>query len=176
MEIHESISTTVERPSASTREGAVTGSTSRAADWLRRYGVAEVAGVCTALLAAWLADAVGAPLLVIAYAAAAGENVGFYGTIVGRQVAHDWRLAAADGGRYASPHLWRTTRELLLEFGPAELLDGFLIRPFAMALGVRLLGRETGVVAGKLAADLTFYLPVILTYELRRQAARRPRV
>jgi hypothetical protein len=153
----------------------VTGSTSRAGDWLRRYGVAEVVAVCSALGAAWLADAAGAPLLVVAYAAAVGENVGFYGTIVGRQVAHDWRLAAADGERYAAPHLWRTTRELLLEFGPAELLDSFLIRPFAMGLGVRLLGRDAGVVAGKLAADVTFYLPVIMTYELRRQAARRPR-
>lgn len=153
----------------------MTDASSRASDWLRRYGGAEVAGLCTALLAAWLADATGAPLMVVAYAATAGENVGYYAVIVGRQVTQDRRLAAAEGERYAGPHLWRTTRELLLEFGPAELLDSFVFRPFAMALAVALLGRELGVVAGKLAADLTFYLPVILTYELRRQSTRRPR-
>jgi hypothetical protein len=151
------------------------GSVSRAGDWLRRYGLAEVVGVCTALLAAWLADAVGAPLIVVAYAATAGENVGFYGTIVGRQVALDRRLAALEGERYSTPHRWRTARELLLEFGPAELLDSFVIRPLAMGIGVRLLGRDAGVIVGKLAADVTFYLPVILTYELRRHGAGRPR-
>jgi hypothetical protein len=110
---------------------------------------------------------------VVAYAGAVGENVGFYGTIIWRQLSADRRVAGASGERYAGAHLWRTTRELLLEFGPAELLDSLVIRPIAMGLGVRLLGRDAGVIAGKLAADVTFYLPVILTYEMRRQARRR---
>lgn len=147
----------------------------RAGEWLRRYGVAEVTGVCAALLAAWAADAAGAPLVVVAYAATAGENLGFYGTIVGRQVAIDRRLAAGEGERYSIAHLWRTAFELLIEFGPAELLDSVVIRPLAMGVGVGLLGRDTGVIAGKVAADVSFYLPVILSYELRRHAARRPR-
>jgi hypothetical protein len=153
----------------------MTGSSSRVRDWLRRYGVAEVAGVCIALLAAWLADALGAPLIVVAYAAAVGENIGFYGTIVSRQMAFDRRRAALAGEQYSAPHLWRTTRELLLEFGPAELLDSLVIRPLAMGLGVRLLGESVGIVAGKLAADVTFYLPVILTYEMRQHARKNAR-
>jgi hypothetical protein len=157
----------------STRAAAVIESRSRAADWLRRYGVAEAAGICTALLAAWLADALGAPLVAVAYAATMGENVGFYGTIIGRQLAWDRRAARAGGERYSARHLWRTTRELLLEFGPAEVLDSVVVRPLAIGLGVRFLGRDAGVVAGKLAADVSFYLPVILTYELRRRAAGR---
>jgi hypothetical protein len=159
----------------STRVAAVVSLRSRAGDWLRRYGIAEVAGICTALVAAWLADAIGAPPVVVAYAATAGENVGFYGTIVGRQVASDRRLASAAGERYRGKRIWRTTRELLLEFGPAELVDSFVVRPLTMGLGIRFLGRDAGVIAGKLIADVTFYVPVILTYEMRRQAERRSR-
>jgi hypothetical protein len=159
------------RPSA--RVAAVIESRSRTSDWLRRYGVPELMGTGAAMLAAWAVDAAGAPLAAIAYAAAVGENIGFYGVIVAREIAAHHRDASAHGERYDGWHLWRTIRGLLLEFGPAELLDSLVLRPLAMALGVRFLGRQVGVIAGKLAADVSFYLPVILTYELRRQAARR---
>src|SRR5688572_19495682 len=153
--------------------GAQPGSRSRVEDWARRYGIAELAGILTALVAAWLADALGAPVVGVAYAATAGENVGFYGVIITRQVSIDRRVAIAAGLPYRGPGMWRTMRDLLLEFGPAEVLDSLVFRPLAMFLGVRFLGRDIGVVTGKLAADITFYLPVILTYELRRQARKR---
>ena len=149
------------------------GSRSRVEDWARRYGVAELAGIVTALVAAWLVDALGAHIVAIAYAATAGENVGFYGVIISRQIAIDRRQAIAAGTPYRGVAIWRTMRDLLLEFGPAEVLDSLVFRPLAMFLGVRFLGRDIGVVAGKLAADITFYLPVIMTYELRRQARKR---
>jgi hypothetical protein len=38
-----------------------------------------------------------------------------------------------------------------------------------MATGTHYLGRSWGVAAGKLAADLIFYVPVIISYELRRR-------
>lgn len=161
------------RPSA--RIAAVIESRSRAGDWLRRYGVPELVGTVAAMLAAWAGDAGGAPLVVIAYAATIGENAGFYGTIVAREIAAHRRDARVNGERYDGWHLWRTIRGLLLEFGPAELLDSLILRPLAMGLGVRFLGRQVGVVAGKLAADVSFYVPVVLTYELRRNAARRAR-
>ena len=59
-----------------------------------------------------------------------------------------------------------------MEFGVAEALDSGLLRPLAMGLGVRFFGRGVGIVVGKLAADLTFYVPVICAYELRRYLAR----
>ena len=138
--------------------------------WLNRYALAELLGIGSALLGGRLAAIVGASVLATGYAGAIGENVGFYGTIVSRQVATDRRLAHAAGERYRLAHMWVTMRELLLEFGPAEVLDSFVIRPLAMAFGALLLGEVSGIVAGKLAADVTFYLPVILTYELRRRA------
>jgi hypothetical protein len=159
-------------PRPSVRLAVVTNTGSRAAIWLKRYGLAELLGTAGALLAAALANAAGLSLVAVGYAGAIGENVGFYGTILLRQVAADRRLAAATGQAYGDARLWVTARELLLEFGPAELLDSLVVRPLAMGLGVRLLGQGTGIVVGKLAADVTFYVPVILTFEARRSRNR----
>jgi pilus assembly protein TadC len=63
-------------------------------------------------------------------------------------------------------------RDLVLEFGPAEALDSLLLRPALMYAGILLAPNlALGVVAGKIAADICFYLPTILSYEwLRRRA------
>jgi hypothetical protein len=159
---------------SSTRVAAVVDLRSRAGDWLRRYGTAEVVGIGAALIAARLAESAGLHAIALAYAATIGENLGFYGTIVARQVAHDVRLARAVGDRYTGRRIWKTTRDILIEFGPAELLDSFVIRPLAMGVGVRFLGRNFGVILGKLVADITFYVPVIVTYEVRRSLEREP--
>lgn len=161
-------------PRPSVRIAVVAEARSRPAAWFRRYGLAELAGLALAIAAGWMAHLLGAHEVVVAYAATVFENVGFYGTIAARQVAADRRTALLTDGAYEPRHVARTFRELLLEFGPAELLDSAILRPLAMGLGVRLLGLEAGIVAGKLAADVTFYLPVILTYELRRKASTPP--
>ena len=49
--------------------------------WVRRYLPAELAGAATMLLAGLVAANLGAPAPLIAIAAVAGENVGFYGTL-----------------------------------------------------------------------------------------------
>jgi len=59
---------------------------------------------------------------------------------------------------------------LLVEFGPAELLDTFVIRPAAIGFTVWLLGPALGILAGKLLADVAFYALAIATHEhLRRK-------
>jgi hypothetical protein len=42
-----------------------------------------------------------------------------------------------------------------------------------MGVATHYLGRGWGVTVGKLLADISFYVPVILTYELRRAVRRR---
>lgn len=120
--------------------------------WLSRYAPAEVAGITGALLAT-------APLDDPAAAAVAGtlgETVGFYAMIFARDVRA--------GGRPG-----RVVRDMVLEFGPAEVLDTLLVRPAAIYLATRALGATTtGVVAGKLAADAVFYTVAIIGYEARR--------
>jgi hypothetical protein len=134
-------------------------------EWLGRYGVAEVLGTAGALGGAELGFALSGNIVVGAYAGALGENLGFYGTMIWRL----WRRARrAQPELAAVATLLDVSRTLVLEFGPAELLDTGIIRPLAMGLGMEALGRFWGALAGKLVGDALFYIPVIASYELRR--------
>ncbi len=145
----------------------------KGAEWLKRYGVAEVAGLCTAVLGSFAARALTGSEIAAAYGGAIGENIGYYGIIIGREVVHDREAASALGRVYGLAGAGRTARNLLFEFGAAEALDSTLLRPLAMAVAVHFFGRGVGIVVGKFAADVTFYVPVICAYELRRYLARR---
>jgi hypothetical protein len=127
--------------------------------WIKRYGLAEICGSVSAIAGSLLVRALTGNEVLAAYGGAFGENVGYYGVIIARE------LRSGEGFR-------RCCRNLLVEFGPAELLDSGLIRPLAMGLGAHYLGQTTGVIVGKIAADVTFYVPVIATYELRRYYAK----
>ena len=143
--------------------------------WVRRYGVAELAGIATALAGSFLVHAFTSSEIAAAYGGALGENVGFYGFIIARELLTDRRDAHADGKAYGSAGMLRSGANLVFEFGPAELLDTILIRPTAMGLATIHLGREWGVIVGKLVADVTFYVPVIFAYEQRRRVTRAER-
>lgn len=137
-------------------------------EWLERYGAAELVGLGTAFIGSLATRAITGSEIAAAYGASIGENLGYYAVIVGREIVHDWRAAFAAGRRYGLRGVSRTGRNLALEFGIAELLDSAVLRPLAMGLGVRFFGRGAGIVVGKIAADVTFYVPVICAYELRR--------
>jgi hypothetical protein len=125
----------------------------RVREWLSRYAPAEAAGITGALLAAAAVDSPEAA----AVAGTLGETVGFYTMIFVR----DLRAGGRPG---------QVVRDMVVEFGPAEVLDTLLVRPAAMYLATRALGTATaGIVTGKLAADAVFYTVAIIGYELRRQ-------
>ena len=142
--------------------------------WLRRYGPAEVTGIATALLGSYGIHALTGNEVAAAFGGALGETIGFYGVIVSREIRSDAAAARAAGLRYG-PRAWlKTTTNLLMEFGGAEVLDSAVIRPVAMGFFTRLWGRALGIPVGKLAADVTFYVPVIFVYEWRRRHASTP--
>ncbi|WP_109211410.1 MULTISPECIES: hypothetical protein [Microbacterium] len=121
--------------------------------WIIRYLPAEVAGTAAMLIAGLLAALwTDAPPL-IALAALVGEIVGFYAVLAvtvyleQSRVTRSRRRAAA-----------RTLGLLVAEFGAAELLDTFLIRPATLMLGVWLIPDALlGMLVGKIAADIVFY-------------------
>lgn len=146
---------------------------SRWLEWIRRYGLAEVAGTAAAIGGYYAGFTLTGNRVAAAYAGALSEAVGFYGILVLRDLVRDAYAAGARRAHYGPREMASTCRNLFVEFGPIELLDGLLIRPLCMGLGTRYLGPRLGVIAGKLVADLAFYTPPILTVELRRRRALR---
>lgn len=121
--------------------------------WVARYLPAEIAGTAAMILAGlgvtlWTDNAA-----VIAAAAVIGEFAGFYLVLAITIHLEQTRL-----GFSARRALGRTVMLLVAEFGAAELLDTFLIRPAAIILGVWLLPDPVwGLLAGKIVADVVFY-------------------
>jgi hypothetical protein len=145
----------------------------RLGEWIGRYGLAELCGLVSAVTGSWLARLATGDAVASAYGGALGENIGYYGVIITREINADARACRDAGRPYGMRDAGRTARNLLFEFGGAEVLDTGVIRPLAMGIGARFLGDTWGVVAGKIAADIAFYVPVIAVYEFRRGRERR---
>jgi len=132
--------------------------------WIRRYGLAELLGTTCALLSALAAARLGANGVTIAVAGAWGEVVGFYLPML-LQEFHAQRR-----NRKLPRALWYTLRNLLLEFGPAELLDTGLLRPTLIVGVVQLIPHlALGVIAGKLLSDCFFYGMAIVGRQVGRR-------
>ena len=138
-------------------------------EWIRRYGVAEIVGIACAFLAVFIVRAMTASVVAIGYAGACGETLGYVGAIAARDFLTAHRHAVRAGGTLGVRQSGGVVLDMLGEFGPAAVLDTFLIRPLAMAAGVRFLGTAIGLIVGKIVGDIGFYVPVILTYEWRRR-------
>lgn len=123
--------------------------------WIKRYGPAEIFAIAGVYAGYFLSEQFSHITWISAYAGAMGENVGFYGVIVYQRLK-------------AKENLWH----ILAEFGPAEILDSLVIRPLALFVGAETMGPMLGLLVGKLAGDVVFYVPVIITHELMRKFKR----
>jgi hypothetical protein len=132
-------------------------------EWLKRYLPSEIAGTITALIAAYIAKYYGSSPLIIAYAGSIGEAFGFYSIIFIQQIIAETKTHH-NSLKFQNYLIIIAT--ILLEFGPAGLLDDLLLRPFFMYWFPFLLKNfALGIIAGKFAGDICFYFLVILSYE-----------
>lgn len=127
--------------------------------WVRRYGLAEIAGTTGAFAGFLLVQSWTANRILAAYLAVACENLGFYGVMAFRELmsAVSWEMR----------QLVVMTGNLMFEFGVAEVIDGLIVRPFSLAGATKLLGDSYGVLIGKLVADVVFYAVTMVFYDLR---------
>jgi hypothetical protein len=127
--------------------------------WRRRYGLAELVGTVALILAALLVRKTTGLLVLAALAGSLAEAAWFYAVLLAREVRQE-RASARLGGFVPRP-LRELGRDLLLEFGAAERVDCLLLRPLCLGLGLAGIGGWSGLLAGKIVADLLFYGPLL---------------
>jgi hypothetical protein len=143
----------------------------RLREWLARYGLAELAGIACALVASTIVRHLTGNAIFTAYAGAWGETVGYSAAILAREL-HGGHVGVTRSERFTVRRIRTMLVDLAHEFGPAGALDTFVVRPLCMGIGQRTLGPTRGLIVGKFAADVVFYIPVIVMYE-RRKLVRR---
>lgn len=138
--------------------------------WRRRYGLSEAIGALIAVLAALAVRRGGGGLVPAAFAATFAEAVWFYASLAWREYRRARGEALAAAPPLAVPAARDVFRNLALEFGAAEAVDSLLLRPACYAIGMRSLGSVPGILAGKLAADVLFWGPVLRAFHWRLAA------
>jgi len=143
-------------------------------EWLRRYGPAELLSVLATLAAAGVTFRLTHHGVGTALAGTWGGNVAYFGYILAADIRQARRARRAVGLPYTGAVLGQNIRALLVEFGVAELADSFLMRPALLYWLPKLLHNlPLGILLAKLAADVTFYVPAIIGYELSKKRLRR---
>lgn len=139
-------------------------------EWLKRYLPAEIVGTLTAVGAASITHVFSDNHLFIAYVGSLGEAVGFYSTVFIQHLLIVNNKRKVKNELFSLTDLLKIIRTIVLEFGPAGIIDGLVLRPFFMYLFPLLLKNFTlGILLGKIAGDFTFYILVILSYEIREK-------
>lgn len=104
--------------------------------------------------------------IITALGGAWGDNLGFYGLILYKDVRERERRDQ----KVTFIGLLKVLRNAVAEFGPGEYLDSFVIRPAFMYLFPMWLHHDIlGITIAKFAADITFFLPTIVSYEIRKK-------
>jgi len=139
-------------------------------EWVKRYLPAEIISVVTTIIPAIVVYRLTGNLVATAFAGTWGGNIGYFGFIIRTDIFATNKQLRADGQVYTFSTLLKNIRALFVEFGVAELLDSFVIRPSLMYCLPLLVGSVTwGIVLAKVIADITFYIPVILGYEVAKK-------
>ncbi|PWK29200.1 hypothetical protein LV89_00039 [Arcicella aurantiaca] len=142
-------------------------------EWIKRYGWAEVISLMLTVLSSWLAFKLTNSKITTALIGTWIGNIGYFGTIlIGDILLAQKQLRSIDKP-YSLTTFYKNIRALLVEFGIAELFDSLFIRPVLMYyLPIWMDNLSVGVVLAKLLADITFYIPAIVSYELSKKKLR----
>jgi len=136
--------------------------------WGKRFLLAEFCGTSLAIIAAYLARHFFHSTVIAAYAGAAGDTVGFYTPIIIQDAIALRKNLKVKNEKFSGIAILHLVKSMLLEFGPAEVIDSFFLRPFFMYyFPVLIHNYPIGILVGKLAGDITFYIPVTMSNRLR---------
>lgn len=142
-------------------------------EWIKRYGLAEIISLLSTVLTSWITFEYTQSQIKMALAATWAGNLGYFGTILIQDIFEAKTQLKSVGKHYTIETFYKNVRALFIEFGIAEVFDTFLIRPTLLYYFPVWLGNlSLGVIVAKFAADITFYVPAIISYELSKKKLR----
>ena len=140
------------------------------AEWFKRYFPAEILSTAITLLAAWIVHEQGSSDVVVALVSTWTGNITYFGYILAADIVSTMSAYKLTGKKYTFSDTTINLRNLVIEFGVAEALDSLLIRPLIMYYIPRLINDfSVGIILAKLSADVIFYIPAIIGYELNKK-------
>lgn len=139
-------------------------------EWVKRYLLADVLSTILSLGTAWAIMESTGDRVLAAFVGSAVASISFYGIIAFSDVRKSMKQHRIDNEKYRIKSFLLDFRNLIIEFGPAEILDVLAVRPFFMYLIPKLTGDFLlGTFIGKMIADVIFFIPAIIMYELRKR-------
>lgn len=139
-------------------------------EWLRRYLLADILSTILSLGTAWVIHRTSGDNVLAAFVGSAMASISFYGIIAYSDVRKSLKHHRKHDLRYGFSSYFKDLRNLIIEFGPSEILDVLAVRPFFMYLMPKLMGEFVlGTFVGKMIADFIFFIPAIIMYEVRKK-------
>lgn len=133
-------------------------------EWFDRYKYAELAATSAVLLGSFFSRFFNG--LTAAYLITFTEYIAFYSVIIVMAYLQLDKKKKAIAQATSATDLVRIIKNILLEFGYPAILDLLFVRPFCMYWLPVFTGNSlTGIVAGKICADVVFYFLTIVNYE-----------
>ncbi len=142
--------------------------------WFKRYFLAEIVGTVFALVSSLGVYSFTKNNVLAALAGAWLETIGFFGTMIIRDIIHSKIEHRESNMRYTLFSFLKNARDIVFEFGFSEIMDTWAIRPFMMYLFPLIIpNRILGVLVGKLVSDVIYFAPAIIVFELREKQKRK---
>ncbi len=143
---------------------------SKIREWIERYLLADILSTGLSLATAWVIHRTTGDNVLAAFLGSAMASISFYGLIAYSDVRKSLKLHRKNALRYNFASYFKDLRNLIIEFGPSEILDVLAVRPFFMYLMPKLMGEFVlGTFVGKMIADFVFFIPAIIMYEVRKK-------
>lgn len=138
--------------------------------WIKRYAIVEIISITTVVTTANISYWITKNTILSAFIATWAENFAFYGFIILRDLRERKHLH----GEKLLIRWGHTLKNTLIEFGPAEYLDSFIMRPFFLSFFPKIIQNYSiAIFTGSIVANICFYIPAIMSYEIRRKISKK---
>lgn len=145
----------------------------KAKEWIKRYLPAEIISIIVTLISSVLTYKLTKNNLTTALVGTWVGNIGYFGTILLNDIFQTNRDLALKNKPYTFKTFGLNVRALFVEFGIAEFFDSLFVRPTLMYyFPIWIKDISIGIIIAKFAADITFYVPAIIAYELSKKKLR----